>query len=53
MITGQDSTYSNIIHAQHNYYPGDIVKDKNFEDILYHMTDGRMIVDYEKFHKLK
>lgn len=52
-FVGYDGTYSNTIYAQHNYHHSDIVKDKYFEDILHHLPDGRMLIDYEKFHRLR
>ncbi len=52
-LSGHDGTYSNTIYAQHNYDPEDIVADKYFEDVMHQLPDGRILIDYEKFHKLK
>lgn len=52
-FTGHDGTYSNTIYAQKNYSYTDIVKDMYFEDIMFQMPDGRVLIDYDKFNELK
>ena len=52
-LTGHDGTYSNTIYAQKNYDYTSIVKDMYYEDIIYQMADGRMLIDYNKFDNLK
>ena len=51
-LTGHDGTYSNTIYAQKSYYSEDVVQDKYFEDIMYYLPDGRMMIDYDKFNLL-
>jgi inward rectifier potassium channel len=52
-LTGHDGVYSNTIYAQKNYNYNDIVKDMYFEDIMFQMPDGRVLIDYDKFNDLK
>lgn len=52
-LTGHDGTYSNTIYAQKTYTQSDIEIDKYFEDIMFYMPDGRMLIDYDNFNKLK
>ncbi|HMQ10544.1 MAG TPA: low temperature requirement protein A [Oligoflexia bacterium] len=52
-LTGHDGAYSNTVFARHAYVKDDIVYDRYFEDILSRMTDGRIMIDYDKFHQLK
>lgn len=52
-FVGHDGTYSNTIYAQQNYLPRDIEVGKYFADIIHHLPDGRMIIDYAKFQSLK
>ncbi len=52
-VIGHDDTYSNTVFSRHNYYPSDIIKNRYFEDIMTTREDGRMVVDYNKFHELK
>jgi low temperature requirement protein LtrA len=52
-LTGHDSTYSDTIHASHMYSSDDIEENVYFEDIMSHLPDGRLMVDYTKFHHVK
>jgi inward rectifier potassium channel len=52
-MTGHDGTYAQTIYAQKNYAPQDIKKDMYFEDILKELPNGRILIDYDDFHKLK
>ena len=49
-ITGHDSTYGQTVHARHNYQPDDIRRDHRFVDVISQLPDGRLIIDYGKFH---
>ena len=51
IMTGHDSTYAQTTHARHIYYPEDFRPGHRFEDILSEMEDGRMMIDYTKFHE--
>lgn len=49
-VTGLDGTYGQTIYARHNYYPEDIHRNSRFVDVLSELPDGRLMVDYDKFH---
>lgn len=50
LLIGHDGTYSQTIYAKHTYYPEDIMYDRYFVDVIHQQPDGRMAVDYNKFH---
>jgi low temperature requirement protein LtrA len=50
IMTGHDSTYAQTTHARHIYDPEDFVPGHRFVDILSDMDDGRLMLDYTKFH---
>ncbi len=52
-LVGHDGTYSSTIYAQKNYHYSDIEEGKYFEDIIEHLDDGRMLINYENFNKFK
>lgn len=52
-MTGHDGTYSDTIYSRHLYDPADIIRGKYFVDIMHDLPDGRMMIDYNKFHELK
>lgn len=49
-VTGHDSTYGQTIYARHIYYGEDIRVGHRFVDVLHELDDGRLLVDYTKFH---
>ncbi len=49
-LTGFDESLSQSVHARHGYGPGDIVWGSRFEDVLGRLPDGRLAIDYRKFH---
>jgi len=49
-LTGHDSTYGQTTYARHNYSCDDLQVDHRFVDIISELPDGRMMVDYTKFH---
>lgn len=51
--TGHDGTYSDTIYARYSYAASEIEEDRYFEDIMHTLPDGRIMIDYDKFHKLK
>ncbi len=50
---GIDDTFSQTIHARHTYRPDDIHWKHRFVDILTRLPDGRMQVDYLRFHEIE
>lgn len=50
-IIGHDGTYGQTIYARHTYQPEDLHCNERFVDILSNLEDGRIMVDYEKFHQ--
>ncbi len=49
-MTGHDSTYAQTTHARNLYTPEAIRFDRTFVDVISTMEDGRLLVDYTRFH---
>ena len=49
-LVGHDGTYGQTIYARHLYSPDEIKPDRRFVDVLSQLDDGRLMVDYTKFH---
>ena len=49
-LKGHDGTYGQTIYARHAYSPKDILLNHRFVDIISQMPDGRLMIDYQKFH---
>ncbi len=49
-LTGLDETFSQTIHSRHSYVAEEIVWGRRFEDVLGPLPDGRMAIDYTRFH---
>ena len=49
-LTGLDETFGQTIHSRHSYAAGEIAWGRRFEDIMGPLPDGRMGVDYARFH---
>ncbi len=49
-LTGYDGTYAQTVHARALYYPEDIQFDRRFVDVIGSTGDGRLLVDYTRFH---
>jgi inward rectifier potassium channel len=49
-MLGHDATYGTTTHARHVYYPEAIRDRHRFVDVIGELDDGRMLVDYTKFH---
>lgn len=50
ILTGRDGTYNSTVYARHTYYPEHFRPSARFVDVIHQLPDGRMMVDYEKFH---
>ncbi len=53
ILSGMDDTFADKVYARHSYLPDEIHWDKQFEDILFELEDGRRFVDLRKFHEIK
>ena len=51
-VTGLDATFGATIHARHIYEAGDLVYNARFVDVLSNAPDGRLVIDYTKFHEV-
>jgi inward rectifier potassium channel len=49
-MLGHDATYGTTTHARHMYYPETVKPRHRFVDVISQLDDGRMMVDYTKFH---
>lgn len=49
-ITGLDGTFSQTIHARHMYWAEEIRDGHRFVDVMEDLGDGRVRMDYRKFH---
>jgi inward rectifier potassium channel len=49
-LTGFDGTYAQTIHARHVYQPANLRFGHRFADVVSSLEDGRLMVDYERFH---
>ncbi len=49
-LTGHDGTYGQTIYARYNYMPSDVRVGHRFVDVLEELEDGRMLIDYRRFH---
>jgi len=52
-MTGHDGIYGQTVYARHSYFPEDISTTHRFVDIISELPDGRMMVDYGKFHDIE
>jgi inward rectifier potassium channel len=49
-LLGHDGTVSQTTYARHIYLPEDIRVGHQFIDVLSELDDGRLMIDYTKFH---
>jgi inward rectifier potassium channel len=52
-LTGLDGTFGQTIHARRSYSVDEMVWGRRFVDIIGPLPDGRMGIDYTKFHQTK
>jgi len=52
-LIGLDETLSQTIHTRYSYVADEIKCNAMFEDVIQQRDDGRIAVDYRKFHKVK
>ena len=49
-VTGLDGTTSQMIHARASYLADEIYWDHRFTDVFTETSDGRLAIDYRRFH---
>ena len=49
-VTGVDETTSQIVHARTSYLGHEILWDHCFADVFTQTADGRLAIDYRRFH---
>lgn len=49
-LTGLDETVSQIIHTRHSFTIEEILWNMRFVDILSRTSDGRVLINYDRFH---
>ena len=53
VMGGTDSTVVSRVHARHSYTPDEIGWDRYYEDVIFPEPNGRWVVDYDRFHRLR
>ncbi len=51
ILTGHDGTYGQTIHARKVYERDDLLLGHRMVDIVEQLPDGRMMIDYNRFHQ--
>jgi inward rectifier potassium channel len=49
-LMGHDGTYGQTVFARKTYDCGQIRQDEHFVDVVHQLEDGRLMVDYTRFH---
>ena len=49
-MMGHDATYGTTTHARKTYWPEAVLTDRRFVDVMSELDDGRLLIDYAKFH---
>jgi inward rectifier potassium channel len=49
-LEGHDATYGQTTFASYNYVPGDIRVGHRFVDVISEAEDGRLLIDFTRFH---
>ncbi len=52
-VAGHDATFGQTIHARYTYYAEDVVWNARFLDVMSTLPDGRLQLDYTKFHDVE
>ena len=52
-LSGHDDTYGRTIYERHTYQAGDIRPGHRFADIHSFLPDGRLLLDYSRFHDVE
>ena len=49
-VTGLDETISQAVHARTSYLAHEVLWDRRFVDVFTETEDGRLAIDYRRFH---
>jgi len=52
-LTGLDETFNQTIHSRHAYTIDEILWGRRFVDLIGPLPDGRIAIDYTKFHQTR
>lgn len=52
-VVGHDATYGQTVHARKMYHAENVHPGETFVDILSELPDGRLLIDYARFHHTK
>ena len=52
-LSGTDETFAQTIHARHMYFADDLVWGARFADVMTTLPDGRLQIDYARFHDVE
>ena len=50
ILNGHDGTYGQTVYARCNYIGPQIRVNHRFVDVISQLPDGRMLIDYDRFH---
>jgi len=49
-LMGHDGTYGQTTYGRYVYYPENVRLGHHFVDVTSRLDDGRLVIDYGKFH---
>lgn len=49
-LTGIDAAFSQTVYARHDFNPEHVIWGARFVDVIEHLPDGRVKLDFSKFH---
>jgi inward rectifier potassium channel len=52
-VTGVDETLSQPVHARTSYLAHEVLWDHRFADVFFEAQDGRLAIDYRRFHDVE
>nr|CCA20392.1 animal inward rectifier K channel (IRKC) family protein putative [Albugo laibachii Nc14] len=53
ILEGIDGSTSATMQARHSYIDSDIAWDSSFEPCVYRSNDGKIVIDFDKFHSIR
>lgn len=53
ILSGHDATYAQMTHARCSWSKDDVHVGHHFVDVMSQLPDGRMLIDYDKFHDIE
>lgn len=51
-VMGHEGTYGQTVYARNMYQTDDIITNARYVDVLSQTEDGRIVVDFDKFHSI-